>query len=202
MTVPAVAAYYRVSSKAQDLGMQSHAVDRAASARGDAITAVYAEKKSAKTIARPELERLRADARAGKIRKLYVYKYDRLCRTGVRDLLNVLEDFKLCGVEVIAVADVVDLNGPAAEMILAALAFAARLERQATNDRIAGARERVEAEGRPWGRPRRLDPGGVAQVRALKAEGRSLRAIAVALKVPLATVARAARSVGRPGPSM
>jgi hypothetical protein len=67
------------------------------------------------------------------------------------------------------------------------------MERLAINERIAGARERVEAEGGKWGRPRRLDEGGVARVRALKAEGRSLRAISRDLKIPLATVARAAK---------
>jgi DNA invertase Pin-like site-specific DNA recombinase len=189
------AAYLRVSSKAQNHATQNAAIQRAATARGDTVApaAVYSEKRSAKSIARPELDRLRADARAGKVKRLYVFKYDRLVRSGVRDLLNVLEDFKTCGVEVVAVADVVDLNGPAAEMILAALAFAARLEREATNDRISAARERVEAEGGKWGRPKRLDAATVAEVQRRRVRGDTLREIAVALKVPLATVAPAAR---------
>lgn len=181
--------YLRVSSKAQDVGMQRHAIERAAAARGDTITAWYEEKRSAKTMKRPELERLRADARAGGVRRCYVFKYDRVCRTGVRDLLNVLEEFRLAGCELAAVADVVDLSGPAAEMILAALAFAAKLERQAINERISAARERLEAEGRSWGRPRRnVD---VDAARRLRSEGRSFREIAVALKVPRSTIADA-----------
>lgn len=186
------AAYYRVSSKAQNLAMQRSAVERAAVARGDGIRseAVYAEKRSSKTMKRPELDRLRADARAGKVRRLYVYKYDRLCRTGIRDLLNILDELKQCGVEIIAVADVVDLNGPAAEMILAALAFAAQVERAAINDRIASARERIEEEGGSWGRPKRLTHAEEARVLKLRAEGRSLREIAVALKIPRSTVGR------------
>lgn len=182
-------AYIRVSSKSQDLAMQKAAIERTASARGDTITHWYAEKQSAKTMKRPELDRLRTDARAGSIRRVYVFKYDRVCRTGVRDLLNIIEEFKLYGTEVVAVADVVDLSGPAAEMILAALAFAARLERQAINDRIAAARERVEAEGRSWGRPKRSVD--IDYARKLRAQGRSIRQIAVALKVPRSTVARA-----------
>jgi len=191
-TPPAHAqAYCRVSSRAQDLGMQRRAIERAAAARGDTVTTWYAEKMSGKTIARPELERVRAAARAGDVRRLYVFKYDRLCRSGVRDLLNVMEEFRSCGVEVIAVADVVDLSGPAAEMILAALAFAARLERQAINDRIAAARDRVEAEGRSWGRPRRMDESTVKKAKAMRQQGRTLREIAVALKIPRSTIGQA-----------
>ena len=182
-------AYVRVSSKSQDIAMQRHAIERAATARGDVITAWYEEKASAKTMKRPELERLRADARAGHVKRVYVFKYDRVSRTGVRDLLNIIFEFKQHGAELVAVADVVDLAGPAAEMILAALAFAAKLERAAINDRIAAARERVEAEGGSWGRPKRTVD--VEAARKMKAEGKSIRAIAVALKCPRATLARA-----------
>ena len=48
--------------------------------RGDVLTMVYSEKLSAKTIVRPELDRLRADARAGLIRRVYLYRLDRLAR--------------------------------------------------------------------------------------------------------------------------
>jgi len=183
-----VAAYIRVSSKSQDLRMQRAAIEKAAAARGDTIGEWYAEKQSAKTMSRPELDRLRADARAGNVRRCYCFKYDRLCRTGVRDLLNVVEEFRLAGCEIIAVADVVDLAGPAAEMILAALAFAARIERQAINERVSAARERVEAEGGSWGRPRRSF--NVERAQALRDEGKTTREIAMALRVPRSTIAR------------
>src|SRR5438477_4527500 len=65
-----IAAYYRVSSRAQDLAMQRSAVERAALARGDSIEVVYSEKKSAKTTNRLQLIKLRQDAREGKIKRL------------------------------------------------------------------------------------------------------------------------------------
>jgi DNA invertase Pin-like site-specific DNA recombinase len=46
--------------------------------------------------------------------------------------------------------------GPEAEVILAVMAWAAKMERLAINERIAAARERLAGEGRPWGRPPRL----------------------------------------------
>jgi DNA invertase Pin-like site-specific DNA recombinase len=193
-------AYYRVSSKAQDITMQRLAVERAAAARGDVITSTFAEKCSGKLLARPELDRLRTAARGGHIRRLYVFRLDRLTRSGIRDTFELIEELRRHGVELVSVSDGFSLDGPAAEVVLAVMAWAAKMERLAINERIAGARERVEAEGRSWGRPRRLDDDGVARVHTLKKEGRSLRQIAVALKVPLATVARAARVCQKPAP--
>jgi DNA invertase Pin-like site-specific DNA recombinase len=191
------AAYYRVSSRTQDLAMQRHAVERAATTRGDSISVMYSEKQSAKTITRPELERLRADARAGHLRKLYVYRLDRLARSGIRDTFEVVEDLRRHGVELVSVSDGFSVDGPAAEVVLAVMAWAAKMERLAINERISAARERAESEGKKWGRPRRLDDDGVARARSMKADGRSVREIAVALKVPKSTVARAMAAAGR-----
>jgi DNA invertase Pin-like site-specific DNA recombinase len=187
-----IAAYLRVSSKAQDFATQRAAVQRAASARGDTVESWYSEKRSGKLLARPELDRLRADARAGHLKRLYVYRLDRLTRSGIRDTFEVIEDLRAHGCNVVSIADGFDLAGPAAEIVLAVLAWAAKAERAAINERISAARERVEAEGRRWGRPSRLTDEDRAKVLTMRTEGRSIRAISMALKVPRSTVARAA----------
>ena len=86
----------------------------------------------------------------------------------------------------------VDLNGPAAEVVLAVMAWAAKMERLAINERIAAARGRLAAEGRAWGRPPRLTSGDRKRIDQLRRAGHSIREIAVALKIPRSTVARAA----------
>src|SRR5216683_4103022 len=187
-----VAAYVRVSSKSQDSAMQKASIERAASARGeDSIGTYYEEKRSGRTLARPELDRLRVDARSGLIRRLYLFRLDRLTRSGIRDTFEVIEELRGHGCEVVSVADGFSLEGPAAEVILAVMAWAAKMERLAINERISAARERIEAEGKAWGRPRRLSEADCSKIAALKTEGRSVREISVALKVPRATVARA-----------
>ncbi len=118
------AAYVRVSSRAQDHATQRAAIERVAAARNDEISAWYAEKQSAKTIARPELHRLRADARAGRITRLYVYRLDRLARSGIRDTFEVVVDLRAHGVHLVTVADGFDLDGPAAEIVLAVMGAA------------------------------------------------------------------------------
>jgi DNA invertase Pin-like site-specific DNA recombinase len=90
---------------------------------------------------------------------------------------------------VVSVADGFDLSGPHAEIIVAVMAWAAKMERLAIGERISAARERVEAEGRHWGRPRRMDTPALKRAHELRAQGRSLRDIAIALKIPKSTVA-------------
>src|SRR5439155_22179096 len=178
-----VAAYCRVSRRAQDLSTVRQAVERAAKARGDVINDWRSEKRSGKLLARPELDRVRADVRAGKIAKLYVYRLDRLTRSGIRDTLEVVQELRQNGCEVVSIADGFDLGGPAAEIVLAVLSWASQMERLAINERISAARERVEAEGRKGGRPSGFDPAGLGRVKSLREQGRSIRQIAVALKV-------------------
>ena len=195
----ATVAYMRVSSRAQDLATQRASIEKAAAARGDTITGWFSEKRSGKALARPELDRLRALVRDGKVGTLYCFKLDRLTRSGVADTYRVVDEFRRAGCTLVAVADNLTIrpgvDDIVSETLVFALALAARLERAAINDRIAAARERLEAEGRPWGRPSRLSQADRARLHALRQEGRSLRDIAVAMKVPRSTVARALAKV-------
>lgn len=118
-------------------------------------------------------------------------RLDRLTRSGIRDTLELVEELRGAGVDLVTVADGFDLNGPAAEIILAVMAWAAKMERLAINERISAARERLASEGRPWGRPPRLTPGDRGKIQRLRDPGRSVRDIAAALKIPRATVGRA-----------
>lgn len=144
-----VAAYVRVSSKAQDLGMQRASIERACAARGDVVTAWYAEKRSGKVLARPELDRLRVEARTGAIRRLYVFRLDRLTRSGIRDTFELIEELRTHGVHLVSISDGFDLDGPAAEVVLAVMAWAAKMERLAINERISAARDRMSEDRRP-----------------------------------------------------
>lgn len=200
------AAYLRVSTTQQDWKLQRAAVTRAAAARGDRISKRwwFEEKKSGGTLERHELQKLRAAVRAGDVARIYVFRIDRLTRSGIRDTLGLVEEFRRGGAELVSIADGFDLTGPGAEIVLAVMAWAAQMERSAIGERIKAARVRVEAAGGRWGRPRRIDPTTLAKARELDRKGKSVRAIAVALKVPRSTLSDAlaakghyARAVGR-----
>jgi len=187
------AAYLRVSTEKQDVKTQRHAITRAAAARGDRIRKAFwfEEKKSAATIDRAALQKLRAAVRAGVVGRVYVFAIDRLGRSGIRDVLGVVEEFKHHGAELVSLTDAFDLNGPAAEVVLAVLAWAAQMERARIGERIRAARVRVEATGGRWGRPRRMDPATLERARSMQKKKKTLRQIAQALKVPRSTLSDA-----------
>ena len=167
------AAYLRVSTTKQDWKLQRDAVTRAASARGDRIAKGrwFEEKKSGGSLDRPELQKVRDAVRAGSIRRLYVFRIDRLTRSGIRDTLALVEEFRRGGCELVSVADGFDFTGPGSEIVLAVMAWAAQMERNAIGERIKAARVRVEAAGGRWGRPRAVDPATLAKARCARAPG-------------------------------
>lgn len=194
-SVLAAAAYLRVSTHAQDWKLQRDALRRALKARGDRVPPAlwFEEKKSGSSLERPALQRLRAAVRAGRVGRVYVFRIDRLTRSGIRDTLALVQEFRAGGAELVTLADGFDFTGPAAEVVLAVLAWSAQMERNAIGERIRAARRRVEAKGGAWGRPRVVSRATIARAQAMRREGRTLREVCVALKVKRSTLADALR---------
>ena len=195
---PLIVAYVRVSSSSQSHAMQRDAIERVARARGDRLDRFMEEKASARTTDRPILRALRDAARKGAIRKVYVYRVDRLARSGIRDLLTIVQELHSHGVQIVTCTDGFDLAGPGSEIVLAVLAWAAEMERVANGERLASARRRLEAQGRAWGRPRSMTVAEVERARVLYARNGTLRSVSIALKVPRSTLAAALRRVPKP----
>jgi DNA invertase Pin-like site-specific DNA recombinase len=202
---PPSAAYLRVSSRSQSVETQRAELQRMAKARGDRIEVWYQEAESAKRMARPELDRLRRDAHGGRVGRVYVYRLDRLTRTGIRDTLGLLEEFRAAGVVVLSAADGFDLSGPFSDVVVAVIAWAAQMERLAIGERIAAARRRLEEQGRSWGRPaRQLSNAAITLAESQLADGVSQRQVAKSLGVPRTNLQRAlkrARRVAQNPPS-
>lgn len=187
------AMYVRVSTGGQSVETQNDAIVRAATARGDRIGRVYAEIEGGAARRRPELDRLLADARQGQIRRLYVYRLDRLSRAGIRATLAIIEQLSHCGVELISIADGFAVGGPTQDVVIAVVAWAAQMERAAISERIAAARQRIEAEGGAWGRPRReVDWDDLVERRR---NGQTIREISIAMKIPKSIVGRAVKAL-------
>jgi DNA invertase Pin-like site-specific DNA recombinase len=180
-----VVGYCRVSSRSQSLAMQRDAIMRAARLRPLSIQAWYEERVSS-TRSRPELDRLLADVRGGRVRLVFVYRLDRLTRNGIRDTLRIVEEIRAAGATLETVADGFRL-GADSDVVVAVLAWAAQMERAAISERIASARQRVEAAGGSWGRPRRVDAALEQRIREMRKTS-TIRDIAIALKIPRATV--------------
>ena len=130
-------------------------------------------------------------ARAGGLVRSYVFRLDRLTRSGIRDTLEVVHELRAHGCELRTVADGFDVNGPASDVVLAVMAWAAQMERLATNERIAAARIRVEAEGGRWGRPSGLTKLELGRAAKMRASGKTLREVSAALNIPRSTLSDA-----------
>lgn len=196
-------AYVRVSSGSQSTAMQRARIRAISKARGDTIAQWFSEKASGDKDERPELARVRELARQGKIRKLYVYKLDRVSRSGARHMLNVLNEFRSYGCALVSCDDPYNLDdGPVRELVVAVLASVAAMELIAIRERQAAARARSTT----WGRPRRLTERNLKQIRELRRQRNlwggqmTVREIAVKLKIPKSTVARALSQKGASKP--
>jgi DNA invertase Pin-like site-specific DNA recombinase len=188
------ALYLRVSTDEQTAANQRPDVERLTASRGLAIVETYEETASAAK-KRPVFERMMADAKARRFDVLVVWALDRFGRSMAGNVADALALDK-AGVKLISVREPwLDTGGPVRDLLLAIFSWVAQEERNRLIERtkagLARVRERGSKSGKPIGRPRRLDGATVAAVAKLAAEGRSSRAIAVALKLPRTTVRRA-----------
>jgi DNA invertase Pin-like site-specific DNA recombinase len=145
---------------------------------------------------RPELKRALEAIRAGQVRRLWVWRLDRLTRSGIVDTLEVLQELRRCGCECASVADGFALDGPASDVIVAVLAWAASLERAKIEENLAAARERLAAQGRTWGRPPVIGDARVELIMAMHASGATVSEIARESKISRTHIARLLRKNG------
>lgn len=122
-----------------------------------------------------------------------MYRLDRLMRSGIADTLRVVDELRPAGCHLVTISDGFRPRRPAADVVLAVMAWAAKMERLATSERISAARERLAEEGRPWGRPSRFTQRNRAKMHDLRRSGKSIREIAVAMRIPRSSVAYAPR---------
>lgn len=175
---PMVAAYVRVSSSSQDYAYQRLAIERAARARGEVIHLWFADVASGRTMNRPQLRKLRDAIRVGRIQRLWVWRLDRLTRSGIVDTLSAVQEMQRHGCALSSVADGFALDGPAAEVILSVLAWAAQTEREKIRENQLAARARMAAEGRSWGRPLEITSAQKERIHLLAEQGIAHKRIA------------------------
>jgi DNA invertase Pin-like site-specific DNA recombinase len=186
-----VAAYVRVSTAGQDTGSQRDALTRAARARGHTIGRWFEERAGGGTLRRPVLAEVRGAARRGELATLYVFRIDRLTRSGVADTFRVMQELTEAGCNVVSVADgLPDTRGAWGDVVLAVLAAAAQIELGALRERISAARERVRARGGQWGRAPRITRAEWPRLLEL-AKTHTRRELARRLRVPVSSVNRA-----------
>lgn len=107
------------------------------------------------------------------------------------DLYATLTAWDAIGIEFICVTQpAIGTGNPMARFMLGVLGAAAELERSLIIERVHEGLDRARSEGKRLGRPVKYPPVVAGQIRELRADGMSHRAIAAELEIPLTTVRR------------
>jgi DNA invertase Pin-like site-specific DNA recombinase len=193
-----IAVYLRVSTHTQASGLESQrrAIEHWLASNAKDMTVVeYSDFGiSGAKAARPGLDKLMADVRAGLVSQVVVYSFSRMARS-TTSLLASLETFKRYDVAFVSITERLDTTSGMGLAMFTILAALATLERDLIRERVINGLRNAKAKGRQLGRPRSYDPAIVAQ---LIQAGRSYRDIAKTLGVSVASVHRAAKSVTVP----
>ena len=181
------AIYLRVSTDRQNTENQLPDVQQLARARGYEVVRVYEEQASA-VKHRPGYLQMMKDAKRGSFDVLVIWALDRFGRSMVGNLQDLLELDRV-GVQIISVRESwLDTSGPVRNLLVAIFSWVAEAERSRLIERTKAGLAAARRRGAKIGRPRRhvdLD-----RARELRAEGRSLRAVAKELDIGYATLCR------------
>lgn len=188
------ALYARVSTSDQNCEMQLTALREYVGARGWTVAGEYVDTGwSGAKASRPAFNRLMADAKARRFDTVAVWKMDRFGRS-VQHFIEAIADLRSAGVRFIATDQGIDTDAsnPASRLMFHLLVAFAEFEREIIKERVVAGLQRAKTKGtrsgRPIGRPRRIfDRGAVLRLRA---EGKSIEAIARDVGVGVGTVAR------------
>lgn len=187
------AIYARVSTTGQDPGLQladlrRFQVDRGFQPAGEFVDVGFSGTKES----RPELDRMMDQARKKRFDVVLVWRFDRFARS-VQHLVSALHEFRGLGIGFLSFQENIDTTSPLGEAIFVIVAAMARLERDIIVERVKAGLRKAKADGRKLGRPKKLID--LERVRAMLAEGRSMRQVGKELGVDPATVRSALAGV-------
>jgi DNA invertase Pin-like site-specific DNA recombinase len=169
--------------------IQEERLRRLCEQRGWQVKAVYSDRASGRKEARPELQRLMADARRGEFDVVAVAAFDRFARS-VKHLVLALEEFRSLGIQFVSLREAIDTSTPMGKAMFTIIGAMAELESALISERTAAAMEYARAHGtrtgRGIGRQRNVFRRDLAQ--DLRQQGKSYREIARTLGIPVATL--------------
>ena len=136
-----------------------------------------------------------SDVRRGRVDVVLCFKLDRLGRS-LAHLAQIVGEFTAHGVALICPSQGIDTSNdnPAGRLQLGVLMAVAEFEREIIRDRVNAGLKAARANGVKLGRPQTIFKHEAA-VRKLLGEGNGIRAIARALKLPLASTSKLASRI-------
>jgi DNA invertase Pin-like site-specific DNA recombinase len=181
------AIYCRVSTATQTHRSQLKVLREYCERRGWDVLVVVCDTASGASM-RLAREQLISAARRRDIDAIVCFKLDRWGRS-TADLVSSLTELDSCGCSFVSVTDAIDMTTPSGRALAGMLAVFAGFERDLIRERVQAGLEAAKARGVQLGRPTTARDK-VKEVRALRAEGLTQRAIAARLCIGNASVAR------------
>lgn len=151
-----VALYPRVSSQEQasegySIGEQIERLTKYCEAMNWEIYKIYTDPGySGGNTDRPGLQAMLKDVRDGKVKKVVVYKLDRLSRSQKDTMLLIEDEFLAHGVDFVSMSENFDTSTPFGRAMIGILAVFAQLERENIKERTMIGKEARAKEGK-WG---------------------------------------------------
>src|SRR4051812_40165700 len=189
---PRAGLYARVSTHDQQtLPMQLNAMREYARNRGWEV-AVEVKDVGSGAALRQKREELIVAAKRRDIDLVVVWRLDRWGRSLV-DLVNTLQELSSLKVGFVSLSEALDLTTPSGRALAGMLAVFAEFERDILRDRVKAGIDQARKDGKPHGRP--MTAGKlVPEMKQLREDGVSKRAIAKQLGVSRTSVIRLLRS--------
>src|SRR4051794_19822392 len=174
--------YARVSTEAQDL------TGAIAQLKAVGCQKIFREKITGTTADRPQLKKLMAVLTHDDV--VVIPAVDRLSRD-TTDLLVIAREMQRAGAGIRSLAEpFLDTTSDFAEIVLAILGVAAKLERRRILERTAHGRASAKAQGVKFGRKPKLTPHQQREAAKRVAAGEPQRAVARSYNVSQATISR------------
>ena len=182
-----VAIYARISTtnKGQDADNQLQVLREFCLRSNFQIFNEYVDEVSGGTAERPAFKRMFMDASKRKFHLLLFWSLDRFSREGTRPTIQYLERLESCGVNFKSYTEqYIDSCGIFKDVVISLLSTLARQEKVKLGERVKAGLARSSKKG---GRPT-IDGNMIEQIKSLKLEGLSNRAIGKNLNLSHSTV--------------
>lgn len=163
------AIYVRVSSSPQSTRSQKPDIIRWIESYADGATVKwYIDKASGKTMDRPNWNRLQKAIDENKIKRLVVWRLDRLGRTA-SGLTKLFEQLQAKKIRFVSIKDNIDLGTPAGRLIANVIASVACYENEVRTERIRAGQAVARANNKKWGGSKKgvLHKHSIEQVRQI-----------------------------------
>lgn len=187
--------YARVSTKSQNPDTQVHACKEYITTRKWQHIETYVDVASTKS-RRLQKERMMTDAHRRRFDVVVVWSLDRLSRS-LRELINDIHTLNALGIQLVCLKHPIDTSTPVGTLLVQLIGMLAEFERALISDRVRAGLEVARAKGKRLGRPPKVTPAILAQIKELRKQGLSWHKIAKQLKLNVVTVWKAGRGERR-----